>query len=491
MGASATGEIKGFVGADLFNAMQRIGPVEGKMGVRVVKHLENLYNRFIDLFKTGRWSTEAQICIRMDRDIKKMIKVLEEDDKKLGAHPDAKEAEGDLKFRELVAHRAEKMLQIMHRLAERQPRVSPTKEFKDLVNDFAKFMQINDKGIARDHQILGDKAVKKSVEITPEEKKGMRAACAEARAQIRIVEEPQLKRGFEARRKEADAQQEKEVADGVQRGKTENVLRGELKRKGKELEQQKAGIALAGLLPKLLEFAYKQGIDKHLSLLENDLLQALTREKLNRMPLLEVTDKSREVLKLVNKAYFQKGVQVPPELKKEFQAIREQVGIIEKRATLVAYKPEEPKAAARSVTPGAKVGRGETATPEKGVRRAAIKARATLLETEIKISPQRREKLQAARSLAQNIPLIIKDSYEWVQGDEKKPILIKNLSENERKALRELTRADFSEASHEELIKAAELAMDILKRGFKGKDFPKDYAEVFQNMRHNIQTLRS
>ncbi|MCE5317611.1 MAG: hypothetical protein LLG04_09695, partial [Parachlamydia sp.] len=474
MGAPVAAQIKSVVGADLYNAMQRLGPVEGKMGVRVVKHLENLINRFIELFKTGRWSTEAQICIRMDRDIKQMIKVLEEDDKKLAEHPNVKEAEGDLKFREAVGLRAEKMLAIMQRLAERQPKVSPTKEFKELVNDFAKFKQINDKGIAHDFEILGQKApVKKGVEISPEEKKQMRAARAEAHAQLRVVEEPQIKKGFEKRHKEADAKFEGEIAAGVHRGKTEDLLRGEIKRKGETLSQQKAGIALAGLIPRLLEQAYKQGIDKHLSDQENEQLQSLTREKLNRLDLLQVPDTSREVLKLINRAFFNKGSQVPPELKKEFEAIREQISKIEKRATLVEPKPIEPKVAIRSVEPDVKVGRAEVGgkrevrkaalkasrrlrdveiSPERKEKlekgKAAIKERAKLLEAEIKGSPQRREKLEAARSLARNIPIVIKDAYEYVHGKEKVPILAKNLSENERKGLRDLARrTDFTELS--------------------------------------------
>lgn len=490
MGAPAAAEVKGVVGADLYNAMQRLGPVEGKMGVRVVKHLENLINRFIDLFKTGRWSTEAQICIRMDRDIKKMIKVLEQDDKRLAEHPDVKEAEGDLKFREAVGLRAEKMLQIMQRLAERQPKVSPKKEFKELVNDFAKFKQINDKGIERDIRILGAKAVKKGAEISPEEKKQMRAARAEAYAQLRVVEEPQIKKGFEKRHQEAVTKYKEDIAAGIHRGKTEDVLRGELKRKGEALTQQKGGIALAGQLPKLLEQAYKQGIDKHLSDQENELLQTLTREKLNRMALFEVTDKSHEVLKLINKAFFNKGSQVPPELKKEFDAIREQIQKIEKKATLKEPKLAQPKVAERSVTPEVKVGRGETVTPEKGARRAAIKERGKLLEAVMKGSPQRRKKLEAARSLAHNIVVLTLDSYNYVVYGEKEPILAKNLLENERKALRELGRTDFSEMSPEELIQAAELTMDVIQRGFK-KDFPEEYRDVFENMRKNIQSLRS
>lgn len=484
----STSEIKAVMGADLYNAMKRLSPVEGNVAVRVVKHLERLVNQFIEGFKTGFWTQDAQICFRLDHDVRRMTQMLEEDDKKLGEHPSTQEVKGDLKFREALETRAEKILQIMQKLAERQPKVTPKKEFKQLVNDFARFMQMNTRGIAHDFARLGEKApVKKAVEISPEEKRGMRAAKAELRVRFK---EDLIKTGYAQQRKQAESRFQEESELGIRRGRALDVARAEVGAKVKALPAQKAGAALALLLPKIVKQAGEQGIDPHLTDKDKKFLKGLNREDLNRNRLIEVVDQSRQVIALLNRGFFNKGVRVPEEVKKSLDAIRENVQRIEKRAVLVEPKAVQPKRVEVKTQPATRIGRGTVVTPELQARRKLIEERAKALEAEFQARPGRLAHLAAARSLAHSIPLIIRDALAFYQEKDERPALELNLLPNELQALQTLAeKTDFANMAERDLIHAAELTLDKLKAGFKGK-LPRDYHLVFQTMRNNIKTLR-
>jgi hypothetical protein len=129
---SLASALQDVVGKDYSRELKRLEPIKGRMGNRFVEKVKDELNRLVTFFKTWRLSTSDQVCILMDREVKKLSKALHECEESVDAHKTP--LEDEIRMRKAVEKLAKPMAEIMGKIYEKGGKKHST-EIKQFNND--------------------------------------------------------------------------------------------------------------------------------------------------------------------------------------------------------------------------------------------------------------------------------------------------------------------------------------------------------------------
>lgn len=248
--------------SDFNRLAQRVGDVKGTFGSRVITHIQHEFHRVVTLFKTGKWSTDAQVCARLSDSLSKCTKELKNLDKGINPDTPKRDVSNNLEFHLAVRESTKEMKQLADMLAK-SPGTAVSKEFKKLVDRFGELKQTLDSGVDRDREILGTVKAKmgevkrgKGPEIAA---KGAEALAligqTKAARQERAAEEFLARRDkrMEARDKLEEAKKQLEAAPFLQRRAAFEVAKKKIAalpemHLGKQAARKEKAAALEALL---------------------------------------------------------------------------------------------------------------------------------------------------------------------------------------------------------------------------------------------------
>ncbi|MCE5319341.1 MAG: hypothetical protein LLG04_18495, partial [Parachlamydia sp.] len=150
---SLASDVRAALGTDLSKELQRLEPIKGKLGSRIIQAIQNEVNRFVNIFKTGKFATDSQVCVLLDKEVAKLSKLMKEEEallKKKGT--DESLVKQDISFRESVEALSGKMAEIVHKFAGKNHK--PSKELLKLDKDLQKLHEQNHKEIEHDKKTL-------------------------------------------------------------------------------------------------------------------------------------------------------------------------------------------------------------------------------------------------------------------------------------------------------------------------------------------------
>lgn len=144
-------DVRAALGTDLSNELQRLKPLEGKWQSRAVQALQNEVNRFINIFRTGKFSTEAQVCTRLEKEVKKLQRRMDEitfnADK-----GDMHQVKYDIRMLESIADLTNKMTGFLDKFAERKGKT--TKSYMKFRGSLNELRTLNQQSLERSKRIL-------------------------------------------------------------------------------------------------------------------------------------------------------------------------------------------------------------------------------------------------------------------------------------------------------------------------------------------------
>lgn len=148
-------DVKAALGTDLTKELQRLKPLEGKWGSRAIQTVQNELNRLVNIFKTGKFSTEAQVCVRLDKAVKKLETKMKQEHKMIeqaGGKGKIELVKQDIEFRQSVDKLASQMTKLLDKFSERKGK--PTKEYLTFSKDLRELRYLNEKELKADEKIL-------------------------------------------------------------------------------------------------------------------------------------------------------------------------------------------------------------------------------------------------------------------------------------------------------------------------------------------------
>ncbi|MCE5319342.1 MAG: hypothetical protein LLG04_18500 [Parachlamydia sp.] len=147
-----TTPISNILGPKIYEAMQRIEPLKGSIKDKISQVVQNRVNYFIDIFKTGKFTTDSQVCTLLNKEVGKLNKLMDQADKKVTRTKDPKALQEQLTLRKEIEKTTDKILDLMHQTGAHTG--NRTKSFQKLEKSIGELLKRNQITIDNETKIL-------------------------------------------------------------------------------------------------------------------------------------------------------------------------------------------------------------------------------------------------------------------------------------------------------------------------------------------------
>lgn len=141
---------------DLKREMERLEEPKGFIGSRFVTLVQNEFNRFINIFVTREFSTDSQIYVLLDKEVKALSKIMNKIDRKTGEKSEHTNPEV-LRENQAVHQSIRELTSTISEMMEKTKKVSGRKDLKELQHlqeDLRALKENNNRELIQDSHLL-------------------------------------------------------------------------------------------------------------------------------------------------------------------------------------------------------------------------------------------------------------------------------------------------------------------------------------------------